>query len=166
MRLLVFVIALSPAVKKAYAGVGQDEVLALVEGALHQIGIVHIQNTVLHSVMVFVKDVANRLTARLVWRDVHASVVVVAADNIRNRGVALKAHGVLDALRNQRRTDKAAGAKLAHANALREISVLIGQRHLSARIAHIGIIDRRLRLWQTEYPARRLWHAAGWWCLR
>ena len=111
--------------------------------------------------MVFIEDVANRLAALLVRRDIHAAVVVVAADDIRDRGVALKAHGVLDALRDQRRTDKTACAKLAHANALREISVLIGQRHLSARIAHIGIVDRDQI---AQIPLHRIIGVAGCGC--
>ena len=161
MRLLVFVIALSPAVEEADTGVGQNEILAFVKRALHEIGIVHIQNAVLHGVMVFIEDIANRLAALLVRRDIHAAVVVVAADDIRDRGVALKAHGVLDALRDQRRTDKTACAKLAHANALREISVLIGQRHLGARIAHIGIVDRDQI---AQIPLHRIIGVAGCGC--
>ena len=111
------------------------------KSALHHIGVIHIHNAVLHRVVVFIKDVANRLAALLIRRNINAAVVVIAADNICNRGVALKAHGVLDALRNECRTDKAACAKLTHANALGKVSVLVGQRHLGTCVAHIGIVD-------------------------
>lgn len=97
-----------PAVKKSYLLISEYVVLAFVESALHKIGIVHIHNAVLNSVVVFVKNISNCLFACFVCADISATCVLTFLNYLSNACISVKAHCVFYSLSNERSAYKAA----------------------------------------------------------
>lgn len=110
------------------------------EGALHHKGIIHIQNAVLNRVVVFVKNVSHSLAALIARADTCAARIAALADNLGNTAISVKAHGVLDSLSNKASADKSARPEFTHAQAFKQISVIVAERYIRADIGGIGVV--------------------------
>ena len=100
--------SVTPTVKESYVLIREYVILTFVEFTVNQKRIVHIQNSVLYSIVIFVKNISYRFFSFFICRNIRSSGIMIIFYNVVYACISVKAHCIFYRLCNKCRSYKSA----------------------------------------------------------